>query len=131
MENLKIEGSHGVYFVPNVDFNATTGVCEISGEAYLADTVTFFEPLIKWLRQYMQEVRKPLTFNIKLMYFNTSSSKSLFDILMLLRKYKVEQGGKIEINWYYNEQDLDMEESIEDYVAVVALDINQHPIQNQ
>ena len=39
MENILIEGKHGVNFIPTVDFNADTGICELAGESYLEDTI--------------------------------------------------------------------------------------------
>ncbi len=68
MENIYIEGSHTNFFVPKVDFNAETGVCTLSGESFLEDTIEFYDPLIQWLEEYTSEVKKPLTFEIKLTY---------------------------------------------------------------
>ena len=76
MENIHISGSHDGYFVPTVDFNYQNGVCEISGESFLEETNVFYAPLINWIREYTQ-TGLPLTFNCKLTYFNTSSTKSL------------------------------------------------------
>ena len=53
MENLKIKGSHGVFFIPTVVFDARTGVCEISGESYLEDAAEFYNPLIDWIDKYI------------------------------------------------------------------------------
>ena len=81
MENIYIEGSHTNFFVPTVEFNAETGVCVLSGESFLEDTNSFYEPLIKWLEIYCAEVKKPITLSINLSYFDTSSSKSILNLL--------------------------------------------------
>ena len=47
MENLYIQGSKGVYFVPTVNFNAETGICELSGESYLEETYSRYTKSIK------------------------------------------------------------------------------------
>ncbi len=124
MENLKIEGSHGAFFVPFVDFNSNSGRCELSGESYLENTSEFYDKLLEWLENYMENIRKPIYFNIKLTYFNTSSSRAILDILNLLKAYE-DDGGQIRVNWYYEEDDLDMEEEIEDYIFDTDLDINK------
>jgi hypothetical protein len=123
MENLKIQGSHDVFFVPSVDFNAETGICELSGESYLEETIDFYIPLLQWLQDYIDYINKPVIFNIKLTYFNTSSSRCLLDILNLLKEYE-EQGGQVIVNWYYDADDSDMEEEIEDYMIDSELKIN-------
>lgn len=129
MENIIISGSHGANFIPSVNFDAETGVCEISGESYLEDTIEFYAPLFKWLKEFTSEVKKPIIFNFRLRYFNTSSSKCIIDILHILRKYE-EAGGKIEVNWYYDSEEEDIEdelEEIEDFMIETHIKINMLP----
>jgi len=126
MENLEIEGSHKNFFIPTVSFNAKTGICQISGESFLEDTVEFYRPLIDWVDEYIKTVKGPLALIIKLSYFNTSSSRSLLDILNLLRDYE-EVGGEVVVNWHFDENDIDMEEDIDDYIIDTGLEINKIP----
>ena len=126
MENLEIEGSHKNFFIPTVNFNAKTGICEISGESFLEDTVEFYRPLIDWIEEYINAVKGPIALIIKLTYFNTSTSRSILDILNLLRDYE-ESGGEIVVNWHYDENDIDMEEDIDDYIIDTGLEINKIP----
>jgi hypothetical protein len=128
MENIHIEGSHDVFFVPTVDFNAETGVCEISGESYLEETIEFYTPLLEWLENYIAEIDKPITLNIKLTYFNTSSSRCILDILNILKDYE-EAGGKVTVNWFYDVEDSDMVEEVEDYMIDSELQINMIPFE--
>ncbi len=129
MENIYISGSHGANFIPSVDFNAETGVCELVGESYLEDTIEFYAPLFKWLKQFTSEYNKPIQFNFRLRYFNTSSSKCIIDILHILRKYE-EAGGEIEVNWYYDASEEDIEdelEEIEDFMIETNIKIKMIP----
>ena len=123
MENLEIQGESGVYFIPTVKLKADTGICEISGESYLEDTSEFYNAITNWLEQYIREVKKPLTFNFRLTYFNTSSSRSILDVLRVLKKFQ-EQGGKLTVNWYYPEDDESIAEEAEDYMKDTGLAIN-------
>jgi len=127
MENLEIEGSHKNFFIPTVSFNAKTGICQISGESFLEDTVEFYLPLIDWVDEYINTVKGPIALIIKLSYFNTSSSRSLLDILNLLRDYE-EAGGEVVVNWHFDENDIDMEEDIDDYIIDTGLEINKIPL---
>jgi hypothetical protein len=126
MENISVKGYHDDYFVPTVDFNADLGVCELSGESYLEDTVDFYAPLLNWLREYKNEGKKPITFNFKLTYFNTSSSRCILDILYILKEYE-EDGGEVTVNWFFDKDDIDMEEEVEDYTIESELAINLIP----
>jgi len=68
-------------------------------------------------------------FNFKLKYFNTSSSKCIIDILHILRKFE-EKGGEIEVNWFYDSSEEDIEdelEEIEDFMIETNIRINMIP----
>lgn len=125
MENLYITGQSETYLIPTVDFNAETGVCELAGESYLEETYAFYEPVYKWLREYTKEVEKPITFNMRLTYFNTSSSRCILDMLKILKDYQ-NRGGEVFVNWYLDEGDEDMEEEIEDFMIDTGLGITPH-----
>jgi len=126
MENIHIVGSHDVFFVPSVNFDTETGICELAGESYLEETVEFYTPLIQWLKTFIEEEARPMTFNIKLTYFNTSSSRCILDILNILKIYE-ENGGTVIVNWYFDPDDSDMEEEIEDYMIDSELKITLIP----
>jgi hypothetical protein len=61
--------------------------------------------------------------NIYFEYFNTSSSKCLFD---LFRKLSLidQTGRNVVINWHYESWDEDMLESGEDYKDLLSLEFN-------
>lgn len=66
---------------------------------------------------------KSLTANFAFEYFNTSSSKCLFDILKRLAQFE-QSGMSICVNWFYEEDDEDMRETGEDYEDVLGLSFN-------
>ena len=118
LKNIHVVGDTENVFTPSVEFNAEKGVCEISGQSYLKKTYEFYEPLYEWLETYIAEINKPLTFNMKITYFNTSSSKCILEILRILGKHH-SKGGKVTLNWYIDQKDEDMQEEIE-YFAIAA-----------
>jgi len=128
MENIKILRSTETPYFPSVSFDAESGICEISGESYMEETYKFYLPLISWLKEFMETINKPITFNIKLLYLNTSTSKCVLDILELLRAYKI-QGNDVVINWYYDVDDPDMIDEVEDFEAEAEIDIILKKIQ--
>jgi len=121
MENLIIHTSPETPYFPKVSFNYDSGICEIAGESFMEETYKFYAPLMAWLEEYIAE-KKKIIFNIKLTYFNTSSSRSILDILDLLREYQ-QFGGEIEVSWFYDPNDPDMEDEVEDFKVESGLDI--------
>jgi hypothetical protein len=121
MENLEIVIKAGSHFKPSVLLNAATGVCEIAGESYLEEATQFYNPIYEWLHEYIK-TNKPITFNFKLSYVNTSSSKHVLYILRLLKRYK-DVGGSVEATWYIEPGDTDTEEDVEDYMIISGLKI--------
>ena len=125
MNDIHIKGVHEAFFVPTVNFDSKTGVCELEGESYLEETIKFYTPLFAWIKEYTETVKGPLKFNFRLSYFNTSSSKCLVDILDMLKKYQ--KSGEVEVNWYYDDSEEHLEE-VEDFILETGLDINIIPI---
>jgi len=111
---------------PEVEFNAKNGNCVISGHCYPEDAHIFFENLNNWFKDYIEQVKGPISFAIKLKYFNTSSSRSIFRIFTNLKKYQ-DEGGQVEITWYYDKDDEYMLEEINDYGKEAQISINVVP----
>ena len=126
MENLYIPILEDEYDKPFVHFRAETGECEISGESFPEKTAEFYDRLVSWLKRYMEEVNGPIDLTIRLSYFNTSSSKRILEILILLQKYS-EGGGRVTSRWLYDPEDLDMEEDIEDLKVISKLPLEMMP----
>lgn len=121
MENFLIKGST---YIPTINFDAQNNVLEISGESYHEYTIEFFQPIFEWLNNYLVEPNRSFVFNFKMTYFNTSSSRRFLEIFDLLENYVKNKSGKVEVNWYYKEGDLDMLESGEEYDDDVDLKFN-------
>jgi hypothetical protein len=121
MENLEIIIKAESQFKPSVLLNAETGICEIAGESYLEETTQFYNPIYEWLHEYIK-TNKPILFNFKLSYVNTSSSKHILYILRMLRNYK-DSGAQVEAKWFIETGDTDTEEDVEDYMIISGLDI--------
>ncbi len=122
MKNLEIIVEAGSHFKPSVSLNSDTGLCELKGESYLEEASAFYEPINQWLLEYI-ETGKPIVFNFKLSYVNTSSSKHILSMLRLLKNYQ-DSGADVEANWYVETGDTDTEEDIEDYSIISGLHIN-------
>ena len=128
MEKFHIKGST---YIPNIDLDPETGILEISGESYHEYTTEFFKPVFEWLEEFLKTPSKDVTMNFKMTYFNTSSSRRFIEVLTMLEDYHKSNGGNVIVNWYYEENDIDMLESGEEYAEDVDLDFNLIPVENQ
>lgn len=122
MEDIKIKGERSTDFIPSIDFIVETGECTISGESSIEETEEFYQPLLDWLKDFTEYEKRPLSFNVRLSYYNTSTSRSILNMLHLLKTYE-EKGGKVDVVWFYNREDVDEIEEIEDYMIDTGLNI--------
>lgn len=120
MEKLKLEGTR---MTPYVFFDPESGILEIRGKSSPENTIEFYMQLFEKLEEYVVFGMSDLKANIFFEYFNTSSSKCLFD---LFRKLSLidQTGRKVVINWYYEPWDEDMMESGEDYRDLLDIEFN-------
>ncbi len=117
MENLHLEGSAKT---PSVDFNCESGVVELKGRSIPENSIEFYQPLNDWIDEYGKSPNAETTVDIKLEYFNTSSSKCILDLFKKLEALNG-SGTSVKVNWYFEEDDEDMEEAGEDYQAIIGL----------
>ena len=124
MNNIEYHRSSGYPYYPSVMFNAETGVCEIIGESYMEEAYKFYLPLINWLKEFIREKGQKIELNIKLIYFNTSTTKCLLDMFEVLRQYQEEENGEVEITWFYDKDDPDMIDEVRDFEKEADLSVN-------
>lgn len=120
MEKLRLEGSPKT---PEIDFDAATGLLVLKGRSIPENSVEFYEPLNEWLAQYESSPNAKTTVDMKLEYFNTSSSKCILDLFKRLEKMNG-AATQVSVNWYFETEDEDMAEAGEDYEAIVELPFN-------
>ncbi len=104
---------------PEVIMDFDKGILDIIGESYPENAVGFYKPVFDWLNSAIS-AKKELTVNFRLDYFNTSSSKCVIDILDILDKYFADS-GKVEVKWYYKEDDDDMLETGEEFSSDIKV----------
>ena len=109
---------------PLINFDPELGLLEIKGRSSPENSVQFYQALIDALTDFAETDEAPdLTANIAFEYFNTSSSKCLFDVFKKMSKVEA-NGRNLTINWFYEEDDEDMMEAGEDYSDLLDLDFN-------
>jgi hypothetical protein len=120
MDKLRLEATR---MTPYIYFDPDAGILEIRGKSSPENTIEFYFQLFEKLEEYVVFGMSNLKANIYFEYFNTSSSKCLFD---LFRKLSLidQTGRNVVINWHYEAWDEDMLESGEDYKDLLNLEFN-------
>jgi hypothetical protein len=117
MENLNLEGSAKT---PTVNFNSAEGTLELKGRSIPENSIEFYKPLNDWIDAYGANPKPSTIVDVKLEYFNTSSSKCILDLFKQLESLNSGQ-TEVNVNWYFEEDDEDMAEAGEDYDAIISL----------
>ena len=117
MENLFIEGT---LRTPSILLEADKGKIEFSGRSIPENSIEFYKPVVEWVEKYLEEPNDRTTILIKLEYFNTSSSKSLYEIF---KKFEgvFKSGKNVLVRWFYEQEDEDMQESGEDFRDILKI----------
>lgn len=119
MEALNIEGtSH----TPNVIFDKDKGIFEISGQSLPENVASFFAPVFEWLEAYMDDPNEESVMRFKMEYFNTASSKMIYEILNKFDELH-NSGKNAKIIWNFDEEDEDMEEAGEEYADMIDVPV--------
>ena len=107
---------------PGIDVNMDDGSIKLFGRSSPENSVQFYSPVMEALRSHDVNLSK-LDVEIRLEYFNTSSSKCLYDIFKQLKIIET-SGTDLNIHWYYEPMDEDMFEAGEDYSELLDLEFN-------
>jgi hypothetical protein len=128
MEPIKIQPTR---ITPAVILDPARGIFRMYGRSSPENSVQFYEPIIDALSNKISVQRVDV--RIKMEYFNTSSSKCIYDILKEIKRLE-KKGKEVMVRWYYDEDDEDMLEAGEDYSDLLDLPfrfIEYHPSEQQ
>lgn len=123
MESLKLEATQTT---PSVVLDAQKGIIEIAGVSNEEDALGFYFPVIQCVDLYLTKPQEETKLEIRLKFFNTASSKALFEIFKRLGELK-KKGKKVTVNWYYAEEDENLKEDIEYFTDLTNIPINVIP----
>jgi len=117
METLLIEQTDDS---PRIVLDPVDKLFEISGKSLPEDVLDFYQPVLDWLNAYRKEPDSKTIFNIRLIYFNTASSKMIMDIFLIFEEM-VEEGHEVLIKWHSNQKDEDMQEAGKEFEEMIAV----------
>ncbi|MFW6007411.1 MAG: DUF1987 domain-containing protein [Halanaerobiales bacterium] len=100
---------------PEITYIAEENVLKFEGESYPEDSFSFYNPVIEFLQEVLEENDLKLIFKIS--YLNTSSTKSFMNLLDIVEE-AYHGGRKVSVKWFYEK---DNEHSYE-----LALDFKEY-----
>ncbi len=107
---------------PEVRLNTDEKSMYLIGRSNPENALAFYQQVYSSIDDYFKD-SETLKVNMLFEYFNTSSSKCLFGLFKQVQKYR-DQGKRVIVNWYYEEDDEDMLETGEDFSDVLDLDFD-------
>ncbi len=107
MEALKILANDSC---PAINFDTKQEKFEIRGNSMPENARSFYEPVVNWLDKYAESPNPVTEIVFQMNIINTSSSKLFIDIFKKINK--IVDSGKSDVNiiWYYNYGDDDIQE---------------------
>jgi len=103
---------------PEVVLDKATNEFKFLGKSLPEDVKEFYNPIHKWIEDYVMDPNEETVVEFNMEYFNSASSKQILDIL---ERFAViaENGKKVVIKWHFMADDEDMEDAGESYADIV------------
>ncbi len=117
---MEIYSNTGTFETPTITFDLNGGSLEVIGRSIPENPIEFYQPLFEALDKYEKMGKTSTSVNIKLEYYNSSSSKCILDMLKKLEHIHG-TGNHVTINWFYEEEDENMLLAGEDYKLIIDL----------
>lgn len=111
----------GTGSIPYYKSDFKNGIITIKGISIDDDVKDFFTSVLNDLKVNLSECKKNIKLEIDLVYFNTRTSRYLMDIFNLCRDITTLNGYSVSVDWYYEEDDLDMQETGIDYQNITKI----------
>ncbi len=127
MEVLKIARTKST---PEILFDPASNKLRIEGQSYPENAFKFYEPVLQWLDQFLQQTKEPIFLEIyfNMPYINTSSAKC---IMMFLGKLETayQAGSRVLIRWYYERENEMARECAEEFKEDLTVPFEITPVE--
>jgi hypothetical protein len=116
MERYFVEATK---MTPQIELDPDKKVYSLTGNSRPENPMQFYKTMFEWLNAFFEETSEKMTFEVKMDYFNTSTSKILLDLFELFEKFA--ESKDIHVIWYYQSDDEEMQEAGEELLDLVEL----------
>jgi hypothetical protein len=121
---------------PEIIFKPKENIFIIRGTSSPEDVRSLYYPVTEWIKLFIDDViegeykiyntSNPVRFQVDLTYFNSSSAKFLYDILLELKRL-IPAGYPVLVEWFYDEMDSDMKDAGTDISQLAGVDFSFIP----
>lgn len=111
---------------PFIHGNIEEGFFHIKGKSLPEDAKSFYLPFRTWLQDFYNSNAKNIKAIIELEYYNTATSKVIINLLLKLNELK--ESKNVLIEWRYEEDDIEMEETGLDFQNLIGDILIMKPI---
>jgi len=87
-------------YTPQVSFDDEQNSFTLRGESYIEYPQEFYQPVLSWLKKYLETNYRPFTVNFQVTYFNTSSSAVFIELLKLLVNTQTTRDILVSVDWF-------------------------------
>lgn len=108
---------------PEIILDKRSNTFTFKGKSLPENPIEFYDPVLQWFDSYSSDPNAETNVNFTMMYFNTSSSKIILNIMKQLEVIK-KSGHKVAINWVFKEDDEEMLEAGEIYAERINIPFN-------
>ena len=105
---------------PVIDFKVS-GELSITGRSISENITEYFRPVFVWIGGLMDAPPATIMLTIKLEYLNSKSSRILLHILKMLEQIYIQDKSNVQVNWFFEKDDLNLYEAGNDYKSIVNI----------
>jgi hypothetical protein len=113
----------GTVKTPEIYLNKNEGKIQLQGRSIPENAKQLYNPIISWANKYIKSPISQTKLIFKLEYFNTASSKMIFELINLFKALR-DAGHNLNIEWHYLEDDDDILDSGETFQEISGLKFN-------
>lgn len=103
---------------PEISGDSDLGILKLSGRSLPEDAKSFYQPFKEWLQELYASPSESIDVSIELEYYNTASSKLIVNMLLSLEK--LQSTKKVSVLWLHDEDDIEMEETGQDFKNLIG-----------
>lgn len=124
MKELTIKGTRQN---PNIILSKEKNIFEFSGQSLPENVQKLYQPILSWIDEYSDAPNDNTSLIFRMKYYNSASSKVLFEVL---KKFNLifKKGKNVKVEWYFKEEDEDMQESGKYYEELLDMPFNFHTL---
>lgn len=109
----------GTKMTPEIILDVNENKYKISGNSRPENPMQFYKPIFEWFTNRLNTLTERIEIEIRMDYFNTSTSKVFLDLFELFEAHDACE--HIHVIWYYQSDDEEMQEAGEELLDLVEL----------